>query len=72
MITILLILCGAIAMTSLYVLATSITHAPEGFEDEAGFHFGSKVEVGRKPRTVRKSHRVRASIGAVDLHQPVT
>lgn len=78
MITILAIIGGVIALASIYLVVTSLAHAPEGYEDENGFHLKSDVpapvtavlveaepqrRATRAPR--RKTHEVPATpIGA--------
>ena len=68
--TLLIILCGAIVMTSVYCLWSGLSHAPEGFEDESGFHFVGKVKQTPKRRAAARVRRVHAPVTAVDLHQP--
>jgi hypothetical protein len=70
MITSLLILGGAIVAASLYFLVMSIAHAPEGYEDEAGFHFEENKEIVRKRPAAARPKRVRLPVRAGDVHQP--
>jgi len=71
MIPILLIVGGVIVLASVYFVMASISHAPEGFEDDNGFHLKESdspiaqvavVEAPRRPtRSPSRSDHVPAS-----------
>ena len=69
---ILIVTSGLILLVALATFAYSVTNAPVGFEDESGFHFGTAARPVRKSKVGAKGRHFRSSVGAVDLHQPVT
>jgi hypothetical protein len=72
MITILLIILGAILVPAFAVLLSNTVHAPEGYEDVAGFHLAKEPSVSRARRRASKSksRSARAMAHAIDLHVP--
>jgi len=69
--TLLIILSGAIVMTAVYCLWSGVSQAPEGFEDEAGFHFAATAKKASRRRHATHRRTIHSPVAAIDLHQPV-
>ena len=71
MITILLIVIGAILVSAIGALLINLKHAPEGYEDAAGFHVGQEPGLAPKRRSRSKMRRTRSAPAVpADLHLP--
>ena len=70
MITILLYIVGVIFVLAGGVLLVNLAHAPEGYEDATGFHFGKEPgHVSRRP-LVSKIRKVRSSAPIISQQLP--
>ncbi len=65
-----LILGGFFTVVAVYLLVVGIAKAPEGFEDETGFHLGTKDSPQAKVQIETKSPRGRSSVGGTGVRQP--
>ncbi len=72
MITILLLIVGVIFLIAGGVLLVNIAHAPEGYEDASGFHFGKEPDLLSKRPTTPKLRKVRGPIHGTSRHLPAT
>lgn len=72
MITILLLIVGVIFVLAGGVLLINIAHAPEGYEDESGFHFGKEPGILTGHSVVSKARKVRSTPRAISQQLPAT
>jgi len=70
MITILLIILGAILVPALGILLNNSVHAPEGYEDAGGFHLGKEPGSPVKRRVTSKVRRGQSIARAIDFQIP--
>ena len=70
MITILLLVVGIIFILAGSALLLNIAHAPEGYEDVAGFHLGKESVPLPKYSIVPKARKVRLSPRGTKQHLP--
>jgi hypothetical protein len=70
MISILLIIAGVIFLAGVVVFVVSLMKAPEGYEDEAGFHTIRSARSLRRTRAASSVDVGSEHAHAVNLHQP--
>ena len=70
MITILLFVFALVFIPAVSVLVLSVVRAPEGYEDESGFHSGKIPVLARTYRKASKKKKTKASVLLADVHIP--
>ena len=68
MITLLLVIAGAIVVSAARALLVNLANSPEGYEDATGFHVVAEQKTVRKARVAKETVLVHDTATAVNVH----